>query len=65
MSYNSPPPSYDELYSSQHASTSTSTASIFSSLKQSLSSLSMAPSKVELEVLPFDSIDMYGEPDKE
>ena len=25
----------------------------------------MAPSKIDLEVLPFDSVDMYGEPDKE
>ncbi len=25
----------------------------------------MAPSKIDVEILPFDSVDMYGEPDKE
>ena len=66
MSYTSPPPSYDELYDSPHASTSSSSStSLFGSLKQSLTSFTMAPSKLDLEILPFDSVDMYGEPDKE
>ncbi|TBU35464.1 hypothetical protein BD311DRAFT_3203 [Dichomitus squalens] len=67
MTYNAPPPSYDELYNSQHASTSSSssTSSMFGSLKQSLASFTMVPSKVDLEILPFDSIDMYGQPDKD
>ena len=66
MSYTSPPPSYDELYDSPRASTSSTPAtSLFGSLRQSLTSFTMAPSKIDLEVLPFDSVDMYGEPDKE
>ncbi|KAI1791656.1 hypothetical protein LXA43DRAFT_888698 [Ganoderma leucocontextum] len=66
MSYTSPPPSYDELYDSPHASTSSSAStSLFGSLKQSLTSFTMAPSKIDLEILPFDSVDMYGEPDRD
>ena len=54
----SPPPPYSEL---DHCSY----PSLFNSLKQSLVSLTMASSKIDLEVLPFDHVEMYGAPDKE
>lgn len=61
MAYkSSPPPPYSAAIDS-----TTTYPSLLDSFKQSLTSLTMSPSKVELEVLPFDQVDMYGEPDKE
>ena len=54
----SSPPPYEKL--NEPAS-----SSLLTSFKQSLSSLTVSPSKIDVEVLPFDSVDMYGQPDKE
>ncbi|RDX40274.1 hypothetical protein OH76DRAFT_1366482 [Lentinus brumalis] len=60
MAYkSSPPPPYTPL------DESTPYSSVFDSFRHSISSLTMAPSKLEVEVLPFDHVDMYGEPDKD
>lgn len=63
----SPPPPYSVLdgTTSYPSSYSPSYSSLFDSFKQSLASLTMSPSKLDLEVMPFDDVDMYGAPDKE
>ncbi|KAH9928546.1 uncharacterized protein BXZ73DRAFT_48447 [Epithele typhae] len=38
--------------------------SLFSSFKQSISQLATSSSRFDIEVLPFDSVDMYGAPNK-
>ena len=64
MSYkSSPPPPYTMFDDIEINSTAYPT--LLDSLKHSLNSLTMSPSKLEVEVLPFDQVDMYGEPDKE
>ena len=54
----SSPPPYEKL-------NEPGSSSLLTSFKQSLSSLIVSPSKIDVEVLPFDSVDMYGQPDKE
>ncbi|KAI8982858.1 hypothetical protein BD414DRAFT_87015 [Trametes punicea] len=39
-------------------------SSFYHSLRQTVSDLTLTPCKLQLEVLPLDSVDMYGEPDK-
>lgn len=53
------PPPYE------NCSEAASSSSLFASFKQSLSSFTLSPSKVDVTVLPFDSVDMYGPPDAE
>ncbi|KAH9848888.1 hypothetical protein C2E23DRAFT_841980 [Lenzites betulinus] len=38
--------------------------SFYQSLRQTVADLAMTPCKLELDVLPLDSVDMYGEPDR-
>ncbi len=39
--------------------------SFYQSLKQTVSDMALTPCKLDLDVLPLDSVDMYGEPDKQ